>query len=94
MVKKTRKQLNRQQVFVPRSFKGEENGRHRYFEYLRDIYKDDAEVLADIDKMESMQRGVDSVETPAAHDKTEQMFYKFMDDFNQSIGYTAEDSEK
>ena len=68
--------------------------KRQYFEYLRDIYKDDAEVLADINKMESMQKGVDSVEAPAAHDKTKQMFYEFMDDFNQSIGYTAEDSGK
>ena len=94
MAKKARKQLNRQQVFVLRSFKGEENGRHRYFEFLRDVYKNDPDTLADIDKMESMQKGVDSVEAPAAHDKTELMFYEFMDDFNQSIGYTAEDSEK
>ena len=71
-----------------------ENGRHRYFEYLRDIYKDDPDTLADIDTMEEMQKGVDSVEAPAAHDKTKQMFYEFMDDFNQSIGYTAEDSGK
>ena len=74
MKKKMRKQLNRQQVFVLRSFKGEENGRHRYFEYLRDIYKDDPDTLADIDTMEEMQKGVDSVEAPAAHDKTKQMF--------------------
>ena len=94
MTKKMRKQLNRQQVFVLRSFKGEENGRHRYFEYLRDIYKDDPDTLADIDTMEEMQKGVDSVEAPAAHDKTKQMFYEFMDDYNQSIGYTAEDSGK
>ena len=50
--------------------------------------------MADIDTMEEMQKGVDSVEAPAAHDKTKQMFYEFMDDFNQSIGYTAEDSGK
>lgn len=74
MTKKMRKQLNRQQVFVLRSFKGEENGRHRYFEYLRDIYKDDPDTLADIDTMEEMQKGVDSVEAPAAHDKRSRCF--------------------
>ena len=87
----SRKQLTRDEVLTLRGFKGQTNAQEKFFNYLRDIYESDEDVLEEIDRMEEMQKSVDDIQFPAAQEKTRHMFYQYMDEFNASIGFTTKD---
>ncbi len=82
--------LTHDQVKELRALKGLKNGDNRFFDMIESIYKDNEEVMKDIAKCREIHDSVDDIETWPAHEKTKSLFYQYMDDLLNKIGYTAE----
>lgn len=68
--------------------KGIEGGAFKFFDILDRIYADDEEALKEIKKNREMCEGVDSLkEYPGAYTKTQNMYYEYMDELIEKIGY-------
>lgn len=69
--------------------KGTRGGADRFFDIIEEIYAGDAEILKDIHECREMKDSLDWIETWPAHEKTKHMYYTFMDDLLEKIGYKA-----
>lgn len=81
------------QVKDLRAFKYEKDGKMKFFEYIENVYADNLDVMKSIEYCKEMCMSVDDVDPvmyPAAHSKTENMYYDWMDELLNKIGYTAE----
>lgn len=85
------KKLTNKQVEELRKFKGQKNGSEKFFNYIEELYKDNSEVMKEIERCRQMSKAADEVGDllPTAQSKATHMFYEWMDDLNEMIGYTA-----
>ena len=81
------KKLTEAQVKELQACKGVEGGSSKFFNIIEEIYKDDAEIMEDIKKCRSMLESLDWIETWPAEEKTRHMYYQYMDELLEKIGY-------
>lgn len=86
------KKLTNKQINELRAFKGQVNGSEKFFDYIANVYKDNEELTEKIKQCREMSKAADEVgeALPSAQSKAINMFYKWMDELNKMIGYTAD----
>lgn len=85
--------LTNEELEALRSYKGVRNGANLFLDLLEKIYKDESDVLEYISFCRSIKDSMDWIETWPAHEKTRNLYYKYMDDLFVAIGYSKEDDE-
>ena len=80
-------QLSERQVKELQEFKGQKNGRMKYFDRLSEIYEGDDEILHDIQECKEILESLPWVESFAAGQKCLKMYFEYVDALNNKIGY-------
>lgn len=70
-----------------RACKGVKGGKEKFFDILTEIYKDDTELMVDINKCKTIFHDLSFLESYPAMMKSEEMYYNYMDDLLNKIGY-------
>lgn len=81
------RQLTTEQIESLKACKGVEGGKEKYFDILSEIYADDSATLAEINQCREMFDSLDTIDFPAARDKTQHMYYKYMDSLLVKVGF-------
>ncbi len=81
------KQLTEEQVKLLQDFKGQEDGANKFFAKIEEWYAGDQAVLDAIHKCKSMRDSLDFLVSWPSHEKSQTMFYQYMDDLLKLIGY-------
>lgn len=81
------RKLTEKEVKELQGFKGISGGKEKFFEYLEAIYKDDAETMAEIAQCKTIFKDLDWIDSFPAYEKSEEMYFKYMDELLQKIGY-------
>lgn len=83
------KKLTEEQVKMLQDCKGVRGGAEKFYDILEDIYKDDEETLKKIKKCHEIYDSLDWVIPYAAHEKSKNMYYHYMDELLNEVGYHA-----
>jgi uncharacterized Zn finger protein len=81
------KKLTVEQCKELSALKGLDGGRYKFFDLVENIYKDEPKILAEAEKLRNMLESVDEIEFWGAWQKSQNMYYSYMDDFLNKIGY-------
>lgn len=84
------KKLTEAQVKELQACKHIRGGNEKFYDIIEEIYKDDAETMAEIKKCRDIFDSLDWVVSYPAHEKTKNMYYQYMDDLLAKIGYHKE----
>lgn len=81
------RKLTQAEVKELQAFKGTENGRDKFLVRCKEIYADCPDLVAEIEKYRDMNESLDWITTWPAYAKTEHMYFEYIDDFLDKIGY-------
>ena len=82
-----RRQLTEEEIKILQSYKGQEDGANKFFAKLSEFYKDDEVILAEIRRCKSMRDSLDFLLSWSSHQKSERMFFEWMDELLKVVGY-------
>lgn len=81
------RKLTEAEVKELQGFKGKKCGREAFLDRLEEIYSEDESTLKEIEQCRDIYESLFWIESYPAHEKTVHMYYQYMDELLNKIGY-------